>query len=287
MGGGVRIAVTTPLGPSPADLTAARAAAARWALPFEERGRRSLGAVFEASGAEGLLLLSAREASLRLPLSPAGARQREFSRRVWSPGMGALRAKRVARLLASGALAGAADRDPFFDASGILPGDEVLDCTLGLGADALVAAVAAGPRGRVLGIEGSLPLAAWVGEGLARTALPGADRIEVRSADHAALLASLPSRSFDVVCFDPMFRHARAEPGGFDVVRGLADARPLSHEALALARRVARRWVLVKDGAPGWDLARLGLTPLPSARGAHRYFARLPADSCLDPGTVT
>ena len=39
---------------------------------------------------------------------------------------------------------------------------------------------------------------------------------------------------------------------------------------------MARRWVLVKDGAPGWDLARLGLTPLPSARGAHRYYARLP-----------
>jgi hypothetical protein len=191
--------------------------------------------------------------------------------------MGALRSKRVARQLANGA-PGAADRDPFFEASGILPGDAVLDCTLGLGADALVAAVAAGPRGHVLGIEGSAALAAWTGEGLARSALPGADRIEVRSADHAALLASLPARSFDVVCFDPMFRHARAEPGGFDVVRGLADTRPLAPEALALARRVARRWVLVKDGAPGWDLARLGLTPLPSARGAHRYFARLPAD---------
>jgi len=38
---------------------------------------------------------------------------------------------------------------------------------------------------------------------------------------------------------------------------------------------VARRWVVVKDGAPGWDLARLGLTPLPSARGAHRYYARV------------
>jgi 16S rRNA (guanine1516-N2)-methyltransferase len=33
--------------------------------------------------------------------------------------------------------------------------------------------------------------------------------------------------------------------------------------------------VVVKDGAPGWDLARLGLTPLPSARGAHRYYARI------------
>jgi hypothetical protein len=39
---------------------------------------------------------------------------------------------------------------------------------------------------------------------------------------------------------------------------------------------VARRAVIVKDGTPGWDLARLGLAPLPSARGAHRLYARLP-----------
>jgi hypothetical protein len=80
-----------------------------------------------------------------------------------------------------------------------------------------------------------------------------------------------------VVVFDPMFRHARAEPGGFEMVRALSDPRPLAPQALAAARRVARRWVVVKDGAPGWDLARLGLAPLPSARGAHRYYARLPA----------
>ncbi len=156
-------------------------------------------------------------------------------------------------------------------------GDRILDCTVGLGADALVAATAVGPRGRVIGLESSAALAAWVGEGLLRCGDPAADRIEIRAADHLAALVGLPDRSFDVVVFDPMFRHARPEPAGFDLVRRLADAAPLSAEALARARRVARRWVVVKDGAPGWDLARLGLTPLPSARGAHRYYARLPA----------
>ncbi len=112
------------------------------------------------------------------------------------------------------------------------------------------------------------------GERVSEAAKP----VEVRCGDHAAALAALPDRSFDVVLFDPMFRHARAEPAGFDVVRRLADPRPLSPAALARARRVARRWVIVKDGAPGWDLARLGLVPLASARGAHRYYARVPAD---------
>ena len=49
----------------------------------------------------------------------------------------------------------------------------------------------------------------------------------------------------------------------------------LEPDALARARRVARRWVVVKDGAPGWDLARLDLAPLPSARWAKRLYARV------------
>lgn len=264
----MRIAVTTPLEPSPAEEAAARAAAARWGFPYAERGRASAEEARASAGADGLLVLSRAKSMLVLPVSG----ERVIT---WSPGMGALRAKRVARQLAADRPRVPADRDPFFEAAGLRPGDAVLDCTLGLGADALVAAVAVGPEGRVVGIEGSAPLAAWVGEGLARSTLPGADRIEVRAGDHAALLAAMPARSFDVVCFDPMFRHARAEPGGFDAVRSLGDARPLAREAVEEARRVARRWVLVKDGAPGWDLARLGLTPLPSARGAHRYFARV------------
>lgn len=262
----VRLAVTTVLRPSPDEERAALEAAGRRGLPFAARGGRALTRVAAAAGADALLVLSPSRAVLVV-----GGRES-----VWSPGMGLLRARRArARLLR-----GPADpttHDPFLEASGIREGDAVLDCTLGLGADALVAAVAAGERGRVLGIESSPALAAWTGEGLLRAGDPAARRIEVRAADHAEALAALPDRSFDVVVFDPMFRHARAEPAGFDVVRRLADPRPLSRGALDRARRVARRWVVVKDGAPGWDLARLGLAPLPSARGAHRYYARVEA----------
>jgi len=262
----VRLAVTTPLRPTPGEEDAARAAAARHGLPYVPRGRRALEAALAQAGAGAGLVLSAGGAVL----SVAGDARR------WSPGMGLLRAKR-ARALLRGAAAAPDARDPFLEAAGIREGDHVLDCTLGLGADALVAAVAAGPSGRVVGIEASPLLAAWVAEGLRRLGDEAASRIEVWSGDHAGLLAGLPERSFDVVVFDPMFRHARAEPPGFDVVRRLADPRALSAGALSRARRVARRWVVVKDGAPGWDLARLGLTPLPSARGAHRYYARIPA----------
>jgi predicted O-methyltransferase YrrM len=260
----VRLAVTTPLHPSPAEEADARAAAARHGLPYAPRGRRPAQEVAREAVADALLVLSARAAVLAA----------DGEERRWSPGMGALRAKRLRRDLARH---DPTARDPFLEAAGLREGDEVLDCTVGLGADALVAAAAVGPRGRVVGLESSPALAAWVAEGLRRSGDEAAPRIEIRAADHEAALAAAPDRSFDVVLFDPMFRHARAEPAGFDVVRRLADPRPLSAGALARARRVARRWVVVKDGAPGWDLTRLGLVPLPSSRGAHRYYARVPA----------
>jgi hypothetical protein len=263
----VRLAVTTPLHPTPEEEAAARAAAARWAFAYVERGGRGLGRVSADAGADALLVLSAT----RSVLAFAGTERR------WSPGMGVLRARHALARARGMPPGGPTTRDPFLEAAEIRPGDGVLDCTLGLGADALVAAAATGPGGRIVAIEASRPLAAWVAEGLRLLDLEPARRVEVRAGDHTEALALLPERSFDVVVFDPMFRHARAEPPGFDAVRALADPRPLSRDALERARRVARRWVVVKDGAPGWDLARLGLTPLPSARGAHRYYARLPA----------
>ncbi len=261
----MRLAVTTPLRFAPDEEATARAAAARHALPFVPRGRRPLPALLPDAGLDGLLVLSRRHAVL---WTPDGEHR-------WAGGMGILRMKR-ALARGAGAPDDPSERDPLLEAAQIRPGDLVLDATLGLGADALVAAAACGPAGRVVALEASAPLAAWVDEGLRRLEAEPARRVEVRAGEHAALLAALPPASFDVVLFDPMFRHARDAPGGFDVVRRLAEARPLDPAAVAAARRVARRWVVVKDGAPGWDLARLGLTPLASARGAHRYYGRLP-----------
>jgi len=254
----VLLAVTTSLDAVEPDLGAAEEAARRHLLPFAPRRRRPLREVASETGAEALLVLGARQVAFW---------DGEEERR-WDPGMGLLRARRLRDGERS-------TRDPFLEAAQLRPGEQVLDCTLGLCADALVAAEAVGPEGSVEGIEASPALALLAEEGLRRLPDPAAARIRVRAGEAGALLAALPSGSFDLVAFDPMFRHPREEPPGFDLVRRLGDARPLAPEALAQARRVARRAVLVKDGSPGWDLARLGLVPLPSARGAHRLYARL------------
>jgi hypothetical protein len=256
----MRLAVTTPRDARPADAAAARAAAERHGIEAVERGHRSLASVAAACGADALLVVGPRRVALWI----------DGAERPWRAGMGELRLKRLLDGERS-------TRDAFLEAAGLRAGDAVLDATLGLGMDALVAAGAAGPTGRVLGVEHSRALAALTAEGLARHRSPAARRVEVLAGDAAEVLAALPERSFDVVVFDPMFRDARAQGPAFDLVRRLGDARPLAPETLARARRVARRCVVVKDGTPGWDLARLGLTPLPSPRGAERLFARVSA----------
>jgi 16S rRNA (guanine1516-N2)-methyltransferase len=256
----VRVAVTTVRHAGPPEEAAVREAAARHGLAAVARRGRSLASVAEECGADALLVLGARRAALFV----------DGAERPWSSGMGELRLKRLRE-------GERTTRDAFLDAAGLRPGDAVLDATLGLGMDALVAAEAVGPAGRVLGVEASPALAALVAEGLRRHGSDAARRIEVVAADAADVLARAPPRSFDVVVFDPMFREPRAGAPGFDLVRRLAEPRPLAPELLGRAREVARRWVVVKDGTPGWDLARLGLAPLASARGAERLYARVGA----------
>lgn len=254
----MRFAVTTALHPDQAEREAADTVAARYGWPSLERGGRSLAQVAAACDVDALLLLSAR----RVALWADGVE------RVWAAGMGDLRLKR----LLSGERT---TRDAMLDAAELRPGDAVLDATLGLGMDALVAAGAVGAAGSVVGLESSTILAAMAAEGFRRHPSEAARRIAVLATDADTFLARTPPRSFDVILFDPMFRHGRAQGGSFDLVREHADAGPLSAERLTRARHIARRWVVVKDGAPGLDLARLGLTPLPGARGAPRLYARL------------
>jgi SAM-dependent methyltransferase len=186
-----------------------------------------------------------------------------------SAGMGFLRLVRAQK----------GEADPLTTAAGLRPGDRVLDATIGLAQDALLAAEVT--RAPVLGFEASSVLSAFVVAALRRlpaAATEAAARIEVRCADHRAALRELPSRSFDVVFLDPMFRAAQEANPLFDLLRRHGEHAPLERDALGEARRVARRGVLVKDAAPGTELTRLNLVPLPSRRTARIVFGWAPAE---------
>ena len=90
------------------------------------------------------------------------------------------------------------------------------------------------------------------GFGFGRTLLHLMLSCQVLLGEHTALLTAMPTRSADVVYFDPMFRRPTTSSSGFEtVLRGLANSTPLSNEALVQARRVAKRCVVVMDQPTG------------------------------------
>ncbi len=172
----------------------------------------------------------------------------------YHPSMGKNRVSRLRR----------GESDPIITAMGLKAGMEVLDCTLGLGADALVISFVVGKAGRVLGVESTPITAAIVRWGIRKYPhgpqwlKEAMDRIEITCADHLALLRGLPDDSFDIVYFDPMFRHPVPSSKPISPLRQLANHRPLSAEALFEAIRVCRKSVVLKERYDSTEFERLG-----------------------------
>jgi len=227
--------------------------AARFGLRAEARAGRPLHRVLDDARGAPVLVLAARRADLY---------QRDRAFRA-SAGMALLRLLRARR----------GEQDPLVAAAGLRPGDRVLDATLGLGGDALLASQATAAN--IVGVESSGLLAAFTQAALRRlpqAAREAGERIEVLRADHRDFLRAQPDGSFDVVLLDPMFRRAGEAAPLFELLRAHADHEPLAAATLREARRVARRGVLVKDAARGHELPRLGLAPLLSRRSAAIAF---------------
>jgi hypothetical protein len=231
--------------------------ARRFGLRAEPRSGRTLAHVLADAGAP-VLVLAQRRADLYLGTAVFRA----------SVGMAYLRVLRARK----------GEIDPLVAAADLRPGDRVVDATLGLGGDALVAAHAT--QAEVIGLEADGLLGAFVQSGLRRLPRharePGA-LVRVLHADHRSWLRAQPAGAFDVVLLDPMFRRAGDAGPLFDLLRRRAEHAPLAPETLREAQRVARRGVLVKDAAPGDELRRLGLTPRMTRRSAAIAFGWAPA----------
>lgn len=251
----MELLVTTCGTPCGKVLHRAREAAARWGAPFVERGWK--GPLQPLLGQAKAVIVFG---DLRVELWDAEGHT------AFHDGLAALRLGRYAR----------GDRtDPLVRAADFQPGDAVLDATLGLGQDSLVAARAVGPTGRVLGVERSAALHALVDSGLeSRPQDPQACRIQACRGDSAEVLAALPPRSFDVVLFDPMFGRSQGAQPPFQLLRRHASHAQLTPELLALGRRVARRVVVVKAARYSDALRQLGLAPEPHSRFTQVVYAR-------------
>lgn len=148
-------------------------------------------------------------------------------------------------------------QDPFLTALNILPGDSILDCTLGFGSDALVAAWATGDSGQVLGLEASPVLAALTQWGMQHQSqqyeckkVPMQQiisRLNIINCFSLDYLANQPDNSWDTVYFDPMFKSAVRTSAAMNSMRPVACYNDFDKNLLNEALRVCRKRVVVKE----------------------------------------
>lgn len=240
--------VTTVYKPTLPEIRQAEEIAAFLQIPYIERGRRSLPDLRRLCQTDTVIVAAADGPK-------ASTANGELFFHI---GMAALRIKNLRD----------GKPDHMAIAMKLERGVSVLDCTLGLGSDAIVASVLTGMEGTVTGVEIS-PLIAFVtGWGLANANSEADDitaamrRIHVVAADYRRYLPSLPDNCVDVVYFDPMFRLPINSSSGIRPLREFADNGSLTPADLREACRVAKSRVVVKEHHGSGEFRRLGISRL-------------------------
>lgn len=159
-------------------------------------------------------------------------------------------------------------QDHMIEAMDLSSGMSVLDCTLGLGTDAVVASFIVGENGKVVGTESSELICLITKLGLKKFSHDNKDiqkslqRIEVINEDYFEYMQSLADNSFDIVYFDPMFRRPIEDSTNFKPIRLIANMQQISREALTEALRVAKKRVVIKETKDSLEFKRLNITKL-------------------------
>ncbi|SHH02703.1 Putative SAM-dependent methyltransferase [Thermosyntropha lipolytica DSM 11003] len=218
-------------------------------IEFVPRGKKSLAKIKKEKDAEGIVIWQEEGPVLYID---------EKTRFYFHPSMAKVRISNYRKFN---------QPDPMIQAMELEEDDKVLDCTLGLGADAIVASYFAS-QGRIVGLEYS-PLVASIikwGMKMYRTPVDWLDRaikrIEVVNVDYREYLSSLKDNSFDIVYFDPMFRKPILKSQAISPLRLLACLEPVAEESLREALRVARKKVVMKELYASGELKRLGFTKI-------------------------
>ncbi|MFZ5898215.1 MAG: class I SAM-dependent methyltransferase [Bacillota bacterium] len=245
--------VTTSLRTSAEVRDLARRLAGELGCPFVERNKLGLDALAALYGADGIVHVGEKRVSLLIG-------GQEF---FYHPGMAKLRIKEI--------IAGKTDQ--MVKALGLLPGDTVLDCTLGLGADAVVASYIVGVQGRVVALESTPVLAVLMRHGLqtyngneSGELVRAMRRVEVVCARHEDFLRDSGDGTFDVVYFDPMFRKPINASSAMEPLRLVANNEPVKAATVDEAIRVARKRVVLKERRGSDEFSRLGFTRVEGGR---------------------
>jgi 16S rRNA (guanine1516-N2)-methyltransferase len=242
--------VTTSYHPTPAELELAGSLAARLSCRYVERRQSSLTRLQQTYGEQDMVVVTTKN----LRYFPAGSEEPFF----FHPSSAQVRVKRLLNGVPDGLLT----------AAGVQAGDQVLDCTAGLGSEAILFSFVVGSEGSVTALESEKPVALLVQEGLRtyRSGLGVLDeamrRVKLVHADHLQYLKELESGSMDVVYFDPMFRQTIEETHAIAPLKAVANHNALDPEAVREACRVARKRVLLKEHKESGEFNRLGFRML-------------------------
>ncbi len=132
-----------------------------------------------------------------------------------------------------------------------LDGDEeVLDCTLGLGSEAILIAHFL-PQGEVVGIESSSLVKIIVengmkhSENLYKWIREAVKRIKIFEDDYKEYVKK-SERKFDCIYVDPMFEHPRYDSSAMNSMRPFADHSTISGDDIEALKKKAKKRVVVK-----------------------------------------
>jgi len=248
------VIVTTAVKPSESHIAKAQQLAGELSGRYIARDKHSVQKLMEQSESGSVIVVTEKE----VRLFDEGRPQPFF----FHPSMAFVRVKRLMK----------GEQDPLLVLSRCEKGDHVIDCTAGLCGDSLVFSYGVGSQGSVTALESEPVLCALVRDGLANyyTGEEEIDqamrRIELHCIHHLQYLQSLPDKSSDIVYFDPMFRQPIHESSSMKPLRRLANASPLSTEAVTEAIRVARKTVIMKENGFSDQFEQLGFEKISHTR---------------------
>ncbi|AZV43984.1 class I SAM-dependent methyltransferase [Peribacillus asahii] len=240
-------------------------------IPYVARCKRSVKAVQEAENGADCIVYGKN----RIELHRFGEQAPFF----FHPNVAMIRIKRLLQ----------GESDPYLVAGNITAGSTVLDCTLGLGADAIVASFAVGDCGRVVALEDNRFLAFLVAHGLhtwedgENSIIQAMRRVEVKCMHHFEALKQMADNSFDVVYFDPMFEESILESDGIRTLTHFAVTHSLTEAIIEEAKRVARNRVVLKDHFRSLRFEQFGFQAL-KRKTAKFHYGFLQVNQ--EPGTL-
>ncbi|MBM7837730.1 hypothetical protein JOC54_000961 [Alkalihalobacillus xiaoxiensis] len=166
--------------------------------------------------------------------------------------------------------------DPFIEITGLKAGETCIDATLGMAADSIIAQLAVGETGTVIGLEANKEIAFVVQKGLHTwneadaLFLNAMRQIQVHQVDSLSYLKNRADKSAEIVYFDPMFE-TKIDSPGLAGMRHYACHFPVTAEHITEASRIATRAVVLKDHFKSSQFAKYGFTVQRRQHAAFQY----------------